>query len=80
MSRKRVKPTEAGQTARAWREKAGLSIPALADATGYSLEAIYQYERGKRHDGAKLSEFAWQRYEMACAGVAAELKGEKFSW
>jgi transcriptional regulator with XRE-family HTH domain len=80
MSRKRVKPTEAGQTARAWRERLGMSSQALADATGYSLEALYQYERGKRHDGTRLSQWAWQRYQMACAGVAAELKGEKFQW
>ena len=81
MSRKRSKSTEAGERARAWRERYKLSVQDLADATGYSYEAVYQYERGLRADGTELSAFAWQRYQMACAGVQAQIKtGKKFKW
>jgi len=80
MSRKEIKRSPKAEAARKWREKVALTPQQLAEATGYSPEAIYQYERGYRADGAKLSEYAWQRYMMACAGVEAELKGRKFSW
>lgn len=80
-NRKRAKPTKAGEAARTWREKVSLTVHDLAEATGYSYEAIYQYERGRRHDGTELSEYAWQRYRMACAGVAAQLAtGKDFAW
>jgi predicted transcriptional regulator len=80
-NRKRAKPTAEGEAARSWREKVSLTVHELADATGYSYEAIYQYERGRRWDGSKLGEYAWQRYTMACAGVEAQMKsGRKFSW
>lgn len=81
MSRKEIKRTALAERAMAWRQKVGLTPDDLAEATGYSREAIYQYERGYRADGAKLSEYAWQRYMMACAGVEAEMKsGRKFAW
>jgi transcriptional regulator with XRE-family HTH domain len=81
VTRRRTKPTEAGEAARAWRERAGLTCQQLADLTGYAIESIYYYERGRRHDGTKVSEYAWQRYRMACAGVAAQLaSGRAFEW
>ena len=76
-----MKPDKRGEQARAWRVQVGLSVNALADRTGYSPEAIYYFERGGRDGGAKHSEFAWQRYQMVCAAVDAELKGGRtFAW
>jgi hypothetical protein len=81
MSRARVKSTAKGTAARAWRDKCGLSAQDLADFTGYSLEAIYQFERGKRSDGTEHSEWAWQRYQLCCAAIEQQMKtGKVFAW
>lgn len=76
--------------AKKWRERHGLTVPDLAKVTGYSIESIYLFEKGFRYDerGAtragelrvvKINNNAWQRYRMACAGVAA-LGKRKFGW
>jgi DNA-binding XRE family transcriptional regulator len=81
MSRKKIKRTDQAQAAHDWRVRLNLTQGELADRTGYSREAVYQYERGFRHDGARLSDFAWQRYQMACAAVEHEIRtGRTFAW
>lgn len=76
-----MKPHE---QAKAWRERIGLTVQELSDRTGFALTSIYMFERGARQDGKKLSkhsEFAWQRYQMVCAAVDAEIKsGRRFVW
>lgn len=73
--------------ARAWREKQGLSQAKLGELTGYSRESIWWFEAGKCPPGrrdkqrAKIADWVWQRYKMACAGVDAQLKNaRKFNW
>lgn len=72
------------EQAKAWRERIGLTVQELSDRTGFALTSIYMFERGTRQDGKKLSkhsEFAWQRYQMVCAAVDAEMKtGRRFTW
>lgn len=72
------------EKAKAWRERMKLTVQELSDRTGFALTSIYMFERGTRQDGKKLSkhsEFAWQRYQMVCAAVDAELKtGRRFEW
>src|SRR6266404_1519477 len=63
-----VRMTKPNQ-AKAWRIKSGLSVQQLADLSGYSPEAIYQFERGIRSDGEKQSAWAWQRYKLCCAAI-----------
>lgn len=73
-----MKPHE---KAKRWREKLNLKVQDLADMTGYSIEAVYQYERGARADGKKLSDWSWQRYRMACAAAEQQIKtGRAFEW
>lgn len=84
MSKIRVKFTAEGERARIWRERRQLTVLELSERTGFSETAIYMFERGTRQDGKKLSkhsEFAWQRYQMVCAAVDAEMKsGRRFAW
>ena len=81
MSPVRSKATSKGAAARAWREKVKLSPQDLADRSGYSLEAVYQFARGKRSDGSEHSEWAWQRFRLCCAAVEHQLRtGKEFSW
>jgi predicted transcriptional regulator len=81
VGRNRTDSTPQGKRAKAWRERVKMSPQDLADATGYSLEAVYQYERGTRADGTKLSDWAWQRYQMACAAVDHQKRsGREFAW
>lgn len=81
MGRGRAETTAKGRRARAWREKAGLTAQDLADHTGYSLEAVYQFERGRRADGSDHSEWTWQRFRLCCAAVDTQLKtGRTFEW
>jgi hypothetical protein len=75
-----VKPHE---KAKAWRERRDLTREQLSDLTGYSVIAIRKLESGfrRRAAGEKHSEWVWHRYQMACAGVEAQLKaGRKFEW
>jgi transcriptional regulator with XRE-family HTH domain len=68
------------ERARAWRERLGLSVMQLEELSGYSREAIYGFEKGKRWDG-KHSDFAWHRYKMACSAVERQITTNKaFDW
>lgn len=76
-----LKPDKRAEQAKTWRIKAGLDVNGLADRTGFSPTAIYYFERGSRDGGAKHSEFAWQRYQKACAAVDNEIRtGKVFTW
>ena len=79
------------EAARAWREKLGLDRSQLSELTGYSREAITDYERGvsrKRtwsnkdvvYDPRPIDRKIMQRYRLCCSGVEAALRGEKFNW
>ena len=80
MSRPRTKPTAEGLRAREWREKTGMSMQDLSDLTGYTVRAIYTFEKGIGSAG-KHSEWSWQRYRMACAAAEHQKKtGRVFEW
>lgn len=77
--------------AKRWREKTKLSVAELAEKAGYSIEAVYLFEKGFTYDARGKDgkdkirtkphdDRAWRRYRMACAGVAAELGGQRFRW
>lgn len=79
------------EAARAWREKLGLDRSQLSELTGYSREAITDYERGvsrKRtwsnnpavYEPRPIDRKIMQRYKLTCWGVAAQLRGDKFDW
>jgi len=71
------------ERARAWREKLDLTRDQLSELTGYSVPAILKFEAGFRNQkrSDSHSEWAWQRYRMACAGAAAQVKtGRVFDW
>lgn len=75
------------EKARRWRANHQLTPEKLAELTGYSVSAIYWFERGEtppsRHVSAtkgKITPWVWQRYKRACEGVDAELSGRKFKW
>lgn len=75
-----MKPHE---QAKAWRLKRKLSLDQLAELTGYSVPAIRKFESGARNKqaGEGHSEWAMQRYRMACAGAEAQLRtGRAFGW
>lgn len=75
-----MKPHEA---AKAWRLARKLTLDQLAELTGYSVPAIRKFEAGSRNKqaGEGHSEWTWQRYKMACAGAAAQLRtGRVFEW
>ena len=72
--------------ARLWREAKELTLEQLSQLTGYSVSAIYWFERGVTPPSRKapgdraIADWVWQRYRAACAGVDAELAGRKFKW
>lgn len=69
------------EKARRWRVERGLSVEDLSRMSGWSIEAIYLFERGVTPKGEPVSDWAWRRYEMACAGIDAHLRsGIKFDW
>ncbi len=72
------------QKAKTWREKRGWSVKQLSEKTGFSIEAVYRFERGTvAYDGKqkRIDEAAWKRFRMACAGTELEaIRGRKFSW
>lgn len=71
------------QKAKEWRVKHNLSLDQLAELTGYSVPAIRKFEQGARNTkiGEKHSVWTQQRYRMACAGAAAQLRtGRVFEW
>jgi hypothetical protein len=69
------------EQAKAWRERRKLSIEQLSELTGYSIPAIYAFERGTRNAGESHSEWTWHRYKMACSGAERQIKsGRIFEW
>lgn len=75
------------QQARAWRERHDLTPEQLSGLTGYSVSAIYWFERGETPPSRKsptnaggIADWVWLRYRRACQGVDAELNGSKFRW
>jgi hypothetical protein len=67
--------------AKEWRLARGLSIANLAELSGYSVEALYIFERGQNPDGSKIADWVWQRYKMCCAGIDAQIRsGIDFKW
>jgi transcriptional regulator with XRE-family HTH domain len=73
-----VKPHE---QARSWRLRRKLTIEQLAELTGYSVPAIYSFERGSRGAAESHSDWTLQRYRMACSGAERQIKsGRPFEW
>jgi hypothetical protein len=69
------------EQAKAWRERRELTIEQLSELTGYSIPAIYAFERGTRNAGESHSEWTWHRFKMACSGAERQLKsGRAFEW
>lgn len=69
------------QKAKTWRERNRLSVAALAELTGYSIETIYLMERGISPSRGKIQPWVWMRYRRACQGVDATLRtGREFNW
>ena len=65
-----------------WRQNVvKLSLPELAEATGYSVRAIYLFESGVANSGKPHSPKVWLRYRRACAGVDVEIRAKyAFRW
>lgn len=69
------------QQAKAWRLKRNLTPGQLAELSGYTTSMIYKFEAGCTRPGTAVSEWAWQRYRMICAGIEHQLKtGREFQW
>ena len=73
--------------ARAWRESWGLTQEELGEMTGYSREAVWWMEAGKRPNAKRRGEdtrippWIWLRYKTSCAAVDAMLRsGRGFVW
>ena len=74
--------------ARAWRESLELSQSELGKLIGYAQPTIYWFERGETPTHGKgqaetreIAPWVWQRYKMACAGLAAQIKRkQEFDW
>lgn len=69
---------EQHEKARAWRETMELSRPHLSYLIGYSVRSIINMELGITSKGEPVDENAWNRYRMACAGLAAGQQA--FDW
>ena len=70
------------EKAKAWRESMSLTIARLSDLTGYSVESIYEMERGKKAGTHEMIK-PWikHRYKLICAGVHQQLtSGKTFEW
>ena len=75
------------EKAKAWRKRNNLTIPALAEMTGYGPRAIMWMEKGlsppneSRKKPAPVNDWVWLRFKRMCQGVDAELRtGQKFDW
>ena len=73
--------------AKAWMARNNISVDQLAAMTGYGKRSVYWMLRGQsppnatRAKPALIADWVWQRFEMACAGVDAQLKtGRTFKW
>lgn len=72
----------------AWRERNGLTRFQLARAICYAPETLYWMERGETPPGRAgkrkpqpVKPHVWVRYQRACQGLDAELKGGgPFRW
>lgn len=64
-----------------WRVRINLSQAELADRLGWTRQCISMFERGVNSSGEPVSEWAWQRYKLACAGLQREIESRKeFNW
>lgn len=73
-----MKPHE---SAKSWRLRRKLTHEQLSELTGYSVPAIYAFERGGRGAGEVHSDWTLQRYRMACSGAERQIKsGRAFEW
>lgn len=81
------------EKAKSWRLKHNLTVFELGSLTGYSIEAIYAFERGatpsrtwKAHKrkgvpASTIQEWVWLRYKNACSGVERKLhSGKEWDW
>lgn len=72
------------EKARKWRESLGLTQQKLGEMLGYSIEAIYWFERGVTPDRGKserrIKPWIWRRYHLACRGLAAEMEHRTWDW
>lgn len=75
------------EKAKAWRKRHKLTIPALAELTGYGPRAIMWMEQGlsppnaSRKKPAPVNDWIWLRYRMMCSGVERQLEtGKRFDW
>lgn len=81
-------PTAEFARAARWRESLNLSQAELGEQLGYSRMSVYWFEEGKTppvrsHPRAArtIKPWVWQRYRLACAGLAAQLgAGKPFAW
>ena len=74
------------EKAKAWRTRRKLTIPQLAELTGYGPRSIMWLEQGlsppNGQSGAKpVAPWVWHRYRRMCHGVEALLRsGKDFEW
>lgn len=80
-------PEKVIAAARNWREQSGLTRGELARLIGYARETIYWMELGKTPPGRAgkkkpqaIKPWVWMRYQRACQGLDAEIRGVKFKW
>lgn len=81
------------EKAHLWRLKNKLTVFELGILTGYSIEAIYSFERGTTPQRnwiarekastkpALIQDWVWLRYKNACSGVERKLRsGKEWDW
>jgi hypothetical protein len=73
--------TEAAKAAWWRRNVVKMAPDMLAQLTGYSVSAIYQFEHGVTRRGKPHKPKAWLRYKVCCAGVDNMCRTFKtFTW
>lgn len=72
---------------KAWMDRRNLSADDVAEKTGYARRTVYWMLRGQSAPNGyhkkpgNISDWVWQRFKLACAGVEAQIKsGRKFDW
>jgi transcriptional regulator with XRE-family HTH domain len=76
-----ARPMKEHEKAKEWRLRRKLSIEQLSELTGYSVPAIYAFERGSRGAAERHSDWTLQRYRAACSGAERQIKsGRAFEW
>ena len=74
------------EKAKAWRTRRKLTIPQLAELTGYGPRSIMWFEQGLSPPNGQsrakpVAPWVWQRWRMMCAGAEAQLRsGKTFDW